>query len=165
MRGFGGEAASFLGGRDPAKYEKINDILDVWFDSGTTHAFTLEDRGLKWPADVSILKDRTSIAAGSSRRCWKAARRADVRRYDGIVTHAFVQAEDGEKMSKSLGNVISPMEVCEKFGADILRIWVASSDYADDPEFRLEPVQCEQRYLSQTSEHDALPAGRAGRVQ
>ncbi len=131
---FGGDAAGFLGGRDPAKYEKINDILDVWFDSGTTHAFTLEDRGLKWPADVYLEGSDQHRGWFQSSLLESCATRGRAP-FDAIVTHGFVQAEDGEKMSKSLGNVISPMEVCEKFGADILRIWVASSDYADDPSF------------------------------
>jgi len=131
---FGGDAAAFLGGRDPAKYEKVNDILDVWFDSGTTHAFTLEDRGLKWPADIYLEGSDQHRGWFQSSLLESCATRGRAP-YDGIVTHGFVQAEDGEKMSKSLGNVISPMEVCEKFGADILRIWVASSDYADDPSF------------------------------
>ena len=132
---FGGESAGFLGAKyDASKYEKINDILDVWFDSGTTHAFTLEDRGLKWPADIYLEGSDQHRGWFQSSLLESCATRGRAP-YDGIVTHGFVQAEDGEKMSKSLGNVISPMEVCDKFGADILRIWVASSDYADDPSF------------------------------
>jgi isoleucyl-tRNA synthetase len=132
---FGGEAASFLGNTyDASKYEKINDILDVWFDSGTTHAFTLEDRHLKWPADLYLEGSDQHRGWFQSSLLESCATRGRAP-YDGIVTHGFVQAEDGEKMSKSLGNVISPMEVCDKFGADIMRIWVASSDYWDDPSF------------------------------
>ncbi|MDP3491770.1 MAG: isoleucine--tRNA ligase [Hyphomonadaceae bacterium] len=132
---FGGDAATFFGeGYDPAKVEKINDILDVWFDSGTTHAFTLEDRGLQWPADIYLEGSDQHRGWFQSSLLESCATRGRAP-YNGIVTHGFVQAEDGEKMSKSLGNVISPMDVCEKFGADILRIWVASSDYADDPSF------------------------------
>jgi isoleucyl-tRNA synthetase len=132
---FGGEAASFLGNNyDASKYEKVNDILDVWFDSGTTHAFTLEDRHLKWPADLYLEGSDQHRGWFQSSLLESCATRGRAP-YDGIVTHGFVQAEDGEKMSKSLGNVISPMEVCDKFGADILRIWVASSDYWDDPSF------------------------------
>jgi isoleucyl-tRNA synthetase len=132
---FGGDAGALFGpGYDPAKIEKVNDILDVWFDSGTTHAFTLEDRGLKWPADIYLEGSDQHRGWFQSSLLESCATRGRAP-YDGIVTHGFVQAEDGEKMSKSLGNVISPMEVCEKFGADILRIWVASSDYADDPSF------------------------------
>ncbi len=132
---FGGEAASFLGNTyDASKYEKVNDILDVWFDSGTTHAFTLEDRKLKWPADVYLEGSDQHRGWFQSSLLESCATRGRAP-YDAIVTHGFVQAEDGEKMSKSLGNTISPMEVCDKFGADILRIWVASSDYWDDPSF------------------------------
>ena len=132
---FGGDAGELFGpGYDPAKIEKVNDILDVWFDSGTTHAFTLEDRGLKWPADIYLEGSDQHRGWFQSSLLESCATRGRAP-YDGIVTHGFVQAEDGEKMSKSLGNVISPMEVCDKFGADILRIWVASSDYADDPSF------------------------------
>jgi isoleucyl-tRNA synthetase len=132
---FGGDAQEFLGAAyRAADYEKVNDILDVWFDSGTTHAFTLEDRGLKWPADVYLEGSDQHRGWFQSSLLESCATRGRAP-FDAIVTHGFVQAEDGEKMSKSLGNVISPMEVCEKFGADILRIWVASSDYADDPSF------------------------------
>jgi isoleucyl-tRNA synthetase len=94
----------------------------------------LEDRGLKWPADIYLEGSDQHRGWFQSSLLESCATRGRAP-YDGIVTHGFVQAEDGEKMSKSLGNVISPMEVCEKFGADILRIWVASSDYADDPSF------------------------------
>ena len=132
---FGGEAASFLGNdHDASKYEKVNDILDVWFDSGTTHAFTLEDRGLKWPADLYLEGSDQHRGWFQSSLLESCATRGRAP-YDGILTHGFVQAEDGQKMSKSLGNVISPMDVCDKFGADILRIWVGSSDYGDDPNF------------------------------
>jgi isoleucyl-tRNA synthetase len=132
---FGGEAAGFLGnGYDASKFEKVNDILDVWFDSGTTHAFTLEDRKLKWPADVYLEGSDQHRGWFQSSLLESCATRGRAP-YDAIVTHGFVQADDGEKMSKSLGNVISPMDVCEKFGADILRVWVASSDYWDDPSF------------------------------
>jgi len=132
---FGGESQSFLGEAYRASdFEKINDILDVWFDSGTTHAFTLEDRGLKWPADLYLEGSDQHRGWFQSSLLESCATRGRAP-YEAIVTHGFVQAEDGEKMSKSLGNVISPMDVCEKYGADILRIWVASSDYWDDPSF------------------------------
>ncbi len=132
---FGAEATAFLGkDYDAGKFEKINDILDVWFDSGTTHAFTLEDRGLKWPADVYLEGSDQHRGWFQSSLLESCATRGRAP-YDTIVTHGFVQDEKGEKMAKSVGNVISPMEVCDKFGADILRIWVASSDYADDPSF------------------------------
>ncbi|MDP3738715.1 MAG: isoleucine--tRNA ligase [Hyphomonadaceae bacterium] len=132
---FGAEASTFLGNNhDPARHEKVNDILDVWFDSGTTHAFALEDRGLKWPADLYLEGSDQHRGWFQSSLLESCATRGRAP-YDGILTHGFVQAEDGQKMSKSLGNTISPQEVCDKFGADILRIWVGSSDYGDDPNF------------------------------
>ncbi|MBI1359498.1 MAG: isoleucine--tRNA ligase [Alphaproteobacteria bacterium] len=132
---FGAEAATFLGnGHDAAKYEKINDILDVWFDSGTTHAFTLEDRKLKWPADLYLEGSDQHRGWFQSSLLESCATRGRAP-YDAILTHGFVVAQDGRKMSKSLGNTIAPQEVCDKYGADILRIWVASSDFTDDPSF------------------------------
>jgi isoleucyl-tRNA synthetase len=132
---FGAEASSFLGDHhDPADYEKVNDILDVWFDSGTTHAFALEDRGLKWPADVYLEGSDQHRGWFQSSLLESCATRGRAP-YDAIVTHGFILAQDGRKMSKSLGNTIAPQEVCDKYGADILRIWVASSDFSDDPTF------------------------------
>ena len=87
----GGEAASFLGnGYDASKYEKINDILDVWFDSGTTHAFTLEDRHLKWPADVYLEGSDQHRGWFQSSLLESCATRGRAP-YDAIVTHGFVQ--------------------------------------------------------------------------
>ncbi len=127
--------ADFLGVEYSADdYEKVTDILDVWFDSGTTHAFCLEKRGLKWPADLYMEGSdqhrgwfQSSLLEGCATRG-----RAP---YDHILTHGFVVAQDGRKMSKSLGNTVSPQEVCDQFGAEIMRIWVASSDFTDDPAF------------------------------
>ncbi len=127
--------ADFLGSAfKPEDYEKVTDILDVWFDSGTTHAFCLEKRGLKWPADLYMEGSdqhrgwfQSSLLEGCATRG-----RAP---YDHVLTHGFVVAQDGRKMSKSLGNVVSPQEVCDQFGAEIMRIWVASSDFTDDPAF------------------------------
>ena len=113
-------------------FEKESDIMDVWFDSGSTHAAVLRKRGyLKWPADVylegadqyrgwfqsSLL---TSVAAG------------DGAPYEQIITHGWTVDGEGKKMSKSLGNGIDPKDVVNKYGADILRLWVASSDYHAD---------------------------------
>jgi isoleucyl-tRNA synthetase len=132
---FGADAATFLGGdHTPSDYEKVNDILDVWFDSGTTHAFALEDRGLKWPADVYLEGSDQHRGWFQSSLLESCATRGRAP-YDAIVTHGFILAQDGRKMSKSLGNTIAPQEVCDKYGADILRIWVASSDFTEDPTF------------------------------
>ena len=74
----------------------------------------------------------TSIAAGSSPRCWKAAAPAAARRIDIVLTHGFTLDENGRKMSKSLGNTVEPQKVMKDSGADILRLWVCATDYADD---------------------------------
>ncbi len=111
------------------------DILDVWFDSGSTHAFVLEQRpDLKWPADVYLegSDQHRGWFHSSLLESWAGTRgRAP---YDTLVTHGFTMAEDGRKMSKSmsLGNQVFPQDVIAQSGADILRLWVASTDYAED---------------------------------
>jgi len=113
-------------------YEKVEDILDVWFDSGSTHAFCLEQRDdLKWPADIYLEgsdQHRGWFQSSLLESCGTRGRAP----YDNILTHGFVLDEKNRKMSKSLGNVVDPADVINKYGADILRIWTASSDYADD---------------------------------
>ena len=126
-------AQAFLGsaGSDN-EYEKIEDILDVWFDSGSTHSFVLEGRkDLKWPADLYLEgsdQHRGWFHSSLLESCGTRGRAP----YDGVLTHGFVLDEDGRKMSKSLGNVVDPADIMKEYGADILRIWVASSDYSDD---------------------------------
>ncbi|OFX02585.1 MAG: isoleucine--tRNA ligase [Alphaproteobacteria bacterium RIFCSPHIGHO2_12_FULL_63_12] len=114
------------------EYEKIEDILDVWFDSGSTHSFVLEGRkDLKWPADLYLEgsdQHRGWFHSSLLESCGTRGRAP----YDGVLTHGFVLDEEGRKMSKSLGNVVDPADIMKEYGADILRIWVASSDYADD---------------------------------
>ena len=128
-------AEDFLGNKySAADYEKVTDILDVWFDSGTTHAFCLEKRGLKWPADLYLEGSDQHRGWFQSSLLESCATRGRAP-YDGVLTHGFVVAQDGRKMSKSLGNVISPMDVAKKNGIEIMRIWVASSDFTDDPAF------------------------------
>ena len=121
----------FLGERAD-EYEKVTDILDVWFDSGSTHAFVLEERDdLKWPADVYLEgsdQHRGWFHSSLLESCGTRGRAP----YEAVVTHGFTMAEDGRKMSKSLGNTISPQQVIDQYGADILRLWVASQDYTDD---------------------------------
>ena len=122
----------FLGGLDPANYEKIEDILDVWFDSGSTHAFVLEPRNeSRSPADLYL--EGTDQARGwfqSSllESCGTRGRAP----YKGVLTHGFVLDEHGEKMSKSKGNTTEPQAVTKESGAEILRLWVAMSDYSED---------------------------------
>ena len=122
----------FLGNdRDADDYEQVMDIVDVWFESGSTHAFTLEARGLPWPADLYL-------EGSDQHRGWfhssllEAVGTRGVAPFKAILTHGFVLDEQGRKMSKSLGNVTAPQEVEDKFGADILRLWVMSSDTSVD---------------------------------
>ena len=128
-----GAKERFLGNEhDPAKWTQIMDILDVWFDSGSTHTFTLEDRpDLKWPADVYLEGSDQHRGWFHSSLLESAATRGRAP-YDTVVTHGFIMDEKGQKMSKSLGNVTAPQEVMKDAGADILRLWVMTSDYSED---------------------------------
>ena len=116
----------------PDDWEKVTDILDVWFDSGSTHAFCLEEReDLKWPADLYLEgsdQHRGWFHSSLLESCGTRGRAP----YDTVLTHGFTMAEDGRKMSKSLGNQVVPQEVIKQYGADILRLWVSSVDYAED---------------------------------
>jgi isoleucyl-tRNA synthetase len=113
-------------------FEQVRDILDVWFDSGSTHAFTLEDRpDMRWPADMYLEgsdQHRGWFHSSLLESCGTRGRAP----YNQVLTHGFIMAEDGRKMSKSLGNVTAPQDVIKNSGADILRLWVASADYSDD---------------------------------
>ncbi len=128
-----GAAERFLGGKyDPAEWVQVKDILDVWFDSGSTHTFTLEDRpDLKWPADVYLEgsdQHRGWFHSSLLEACATRGRAP----YDAVITHGFTMDEKGEKMSKSKGNTVVPQEVMKQFGADILRLWVMTTDYSED---------------------------------
>lgn len=117
---------------DTHEWEKVNDILDVWFDSGSTHAFVLEKRpDLRWPADVYLEgsdQHRGWFHSSLLESCGTRGRAP----YNTVITHGFTMAEDGRKMSKSLGNQVFPQDVIKQSGADILRLWVSSTDYVDD---------------------------------
>ncbi|MEM9170527.1 MAG: isoleucine--tRNA ligase [Pseudomonadota bacterium] len=117
---------------DADAYEKVEDILDVWFDSGSTHAFVLEERDdLTWPADVYCEgsdQHRGWFQSSLLESCGTRGRAP----YRHVVTNGFVVDGEGRKMSKSLGNVVAPDEIIKKYGAEIVRIWVASSDYTED---------------------------------
>jgi isoleucyl-tRNA synthetase len=129
---FNRPSADFLGNRDPAAYEKIEDILDVWFDSGSTHTFTLEGRpNSRWPADLyseGSDQHRGWFQSSLLEACGTRGRAP----YNAIMTHGFTLDEKGEKMSKSLGNMIEPQEITAKNGAEILRLWAALTDYTED---------------------------------
>ncbi|HAQ34357.1 MAG: isoleucine--tRNA ligase [Maricaulis sp.] len=113
-------------------WEKVTDILDVWFDSGCTHVFTLEGaESQKWPASVYFEgsdQHRGWFQSSLLESCGTRGRAP----YDAVVTHGFVMDGEGRKMSKSLGNVIAPEEVANKYGAEILRLWASSQDYTAD---------------------------------
>jgi isoleucyl-tRNA synthetase len=114
------------------RLRKETDIMDVWFDSGSSHIAVLETRPeLRWPADLYLEGSdqhrgwfQTSLLNGVATRGSAP--------YRAVLTHGFIVDGEGRKMSKSLGNAVSPQEVIEKFGADILRLWVASTDYRND---------------------------------
>lgn len=124
----------------PADYDKIDDVLDVWFDSGSTHAFTLEGRADLYTHRVRDGgQDEVMYLEGSDQhRGWfhssllESCGTRGRAPYDSVLTHGFVLDEQGRKMSKSVGNVVAPQTVIKDAGADILRLWVAASDYADD---------------------------------
>jgi isoleucyl-tRNA synthetase len=130
---FESDGARFLGNDyNVADFEKVDDIVDVWFDSGSTHAFVLEQRpDLKWPASLYL-------EGSDQHRGWfhssllEACGTRGTAPYEAVLTHGFALDSEGRKMSKSLGNVVAPQEVVSRHGAEILRLWVASSDYSDD---------------------------------
>jgi isoleucyl-tRNA synthetase len=125
-----------------AKWRKENDILDVWFDSGSSHLAVL--KGKEWPADVYLegpdqyrgwFHSSLLIAVGVRGKA----------PYRGVVTHGWTLDEQGRPMSKSLGNVMLPSEICDKWGADLLRLWVGSQEYQAD-------VKMSDRVMTQLSE-------------
>ncbi|MBX7458820.1 isoleucine--tRNA ligase [Qipengyuania sp. 1NDH17] len=127
--------AEYLGAaHDPAEFEMVTDILDVWFDSGCTHAFTLEgDRWpeQRWPADLYLEGSDQHRGWFQSSLLESSATRGRAP-YDAVLTHGFTMASDGKKMSKSLGNTIDPLKVMEQYGADIIRLWALSVDFTED---------------------------------
>lgn len=127
-----GAAPRFLGVRQHEGWLQIRDILDVWFDSGCSHSFVLKQREeLNFPADLYF-------EGSDQHRGWfqssllESCATTGIAPYKQLVTHGFTLDEKGKKMSKSLGNVVDPQALCEKFGADILRLWVMTSDYCED---------------------------------
>ena len=140
-----GATERFLGhDYDASDYEKIDDVLDVWFDSGSTHAFAIED-ATQFPGLAGIKRIRDGgadeimyLEGSDQHRGWfhsslleSSATRGRAP-YDVVLTHGFTLDENGRKMSKSLGNTVEPQKVISDSGADILRLWVASVDYWDD---------------------------------
>jgi len=139
-----GARERFLGSRANEDWRKVDDILDVWFDSGCTHAFVLEDAE-RFPSLAGLRRkidggpDEVMYLEGSDQhRGWfhssllESCGTRGRAPYDVVLTHGFVLDEHGRKMSKSLGNVVAPQDVIKTSGADILRMWVCASDYGDD---------------------------------
>jgi isoleucyl-tRNA synthetase len=127
-------AAHFLGNRNPDDYEMVTDILDVWFDSGCTHVFTLESGHWpeeRWPADIYVEgsdQHRGWFQSSLLESCGTRGRAP----YDAVLTHGFTMDAKGMKMSKSLGNTVSPLDLMKEYGADILRLWALSVDFTED---------------------------------
>ena len=122
----------FLGDKYDAKqYMAVQDILDVWFDSGSTHSFVLNRNKQKWPADLYLEgsdQHRGWFQSSLLESCGTRGRAP----FEAVLTHGFVLDGQGRKMSKSIGNVVSPQEVIKQSGADILRLWVAMTDITED---------------------------------
>jgi len=130
---FSDDPQRFLGNKyKKEEYEKLSDIVEVWFDSGSTHSFVLEKRSdLKWPASMYLEgsdQHRGWFHSSLLQSCGTRGRAP----FDSILSHGFVVDGKGLKMSKSLGNAISPEDILKKYGADILRVWVAASNYSED---------------------------------
>ncbi len=125
----GGTRCKKCGAQD---FQKEMDILDVWFDSGATNLIVLsEKRGLNWPADM-FLEGSDQHRGWFNASLMLAVAQRGRAPYKTVVTHGWTLDEQGRAMHKSLGNVISPDEITDKYGADVLRLWVASSDYTED---------------------------------
>ncbi len=127
-------AAQFLGNRNPDDFEMVTDILDVWFDSGSTHVFTLESGrwpDQRWPADLYLEgsdQHRGWFQSSLLESCGTRGRAP----FNAVLTHGFTMDAKGMKMSKSLGNTVSPLDLMKEYGADILRLWALSVDFTED---------------------------------
>ncbi|MDB5740514.1 MAG: isoleucyl-tRNA synthetase, partial [Alphaproteobacteria bacterium] len=133
---FTSPASRFLGERNPDDFEQVTDILDVWFDSGSTHVFVVED-----PIDPNWPKAERAdlyLEGSDQHRGWfqssllESVGTTGKPPYKGVLTHGFVLDEQGRKMSKSLGNTLAPQVIADKNGAEILRLWAANSDFTED---------------------------------
>jgi isoleucyl-tRNA synthetase len=130
---FTADYQDFLGNKyKAADYEKVDDIIDVWFESGSTHAFVIEnDPSQGWPADLYLEgsdQHRGWFQSSLLEACGTRGRAP----YKTVLTHGFVLDEKGYKQSKSLGNTVEPQKVAEQNGIEIMRIWAASSDFTED---------------------------------
>jgi len=136
----------FLGKDYNAKdYEQVRDIVEVWFDSGSTHSYVLDKRPeLTWPANLYL-------EGSDQHRGWfhssllESCGTKGTAPFQNILCHGFVVDGKGQKMSKSLGNVVMPEEVIKNFGADILRLWVVASDYSED--LKIDKAILNEKYI------------------
>jgi isoleucyl-tRNA synthetase len=139
-----GARERFLGSLANENWKRVDDILDVWFDSGSTHAFVLEDP-THFPSLAGIKRRRDGgpdtvmyLEGSDQHRGWfqssllESCGTRGIAPFDIVVTHGFTLDENGRKMSKSLGNTVAPQDVIKQSGADILRLWVCATDYWDD---------------------------------
>ncbi|WP_289032473.1 isoleucine--tRNA ligase [uncultured Roseibium sp.] len=136
-----GAKERFLGNDyEAGEWDMVKDILDVWFDSGSTHAFCMEKRDDLNPKRKGVGGDDyvLYLEGSDQHRGWfhssllESCGTRGHAPYDAVLTHGFTMAEDGRKMSKSLGNQVFPQDIIKQYGADILRLWTASCDYAED---------------------------------
>ena len=130
----------------PEDWDQVRDILDVWFDSGSTHVFVLNNKQ-KWPH----LKFPASmyLEGSDQHRGWfhssllESCGTKGVAPYESVLTHGMTMDKDGMKMSKSLGNTIAPQDIIKQYGADILRLWASTIDYSEDhPHRRRDHQEC-----------------------
>lgn len=127
-------------GSPNGKFTKENDIMDVWFDSGSTHQGVLVERGMKYPADL-YLEGSDQYRGWFNSSLITSVAINGYAPYKGLLSHGFVLDGEGRKMSKSLGNVIVPEKVIKQYGADILRLWVSSVDYTGDVRISLDMLK------------------------
>jgi isoleucyl-tRNA synthetase len=140
-----GARERFLEGvADSAQWQKVDDILDVWFESGTTHSWVLRNKQ-KWP--WLNFPANMYLEGSDQHRGWfhssllESCATNGFAPYKSVLTHGFTLDGEGRKMSKSLGNTVAPQDIIKQYGADILRLWVASSDYAEDLRIGKEIIQ------------------------
>ena len=133
------DAAELMGAEDADKYEKVMDTLDVWFDSGVTHFSVVDSREeYNFPNEERTHSADLYLEGSDQHRGWfqssliSSIAMKDEAPYKQVLTHGFVVDGNGRKMSKSIGNVVAPKDVTNKLGADILRLWVASTDYTGE---------------------------------
>ena len=163
-------SASSASWRTSELWQKVDDILDVWFDSGSTHAFVLDD-AKNFPGLAGIRHKRDGgpdtvmyLEGSDQHRGWfqssllESCGTRGVAPFDAVLTHGFVLDESGRKMSKSLGNVTAPQDVIKQSGADILRMWVCASRLWRRSPHRPGNPQDHGRDLSQAPQHAALDA-------